>query len=270
MISRPRRALLVAGLVVVLLALGTLPASAVRPVRVSYFGDSVAFTYVFGVTEAGTAAFESGALVMVPGSARMGCPVARYARGHPGGFNPEGDTDPACDWSRDVTWEGDPVPGFTHVVQTNPTDIAVLMYCGWDTAQKRIPTGPGTWDTEFRTIGDPAFDAYLQRELVGMADALFAGGARVVAFATCGSLRSPKTGEPIPANEGIGKWMDLLRHQPEIDPRVAVIDFGAWLDQQEIPLANRPDGVHFSAVGARLAADDYLDQQILALARAAG
>ena len=240
------------------------PSGPPRPLKVSYFGDSVAWSYVDGT--AVTNATLDGSMVQLVGSPRIGCAVGRYTRYQPSWLNPTGDTHPLCDWSQDKTLDGETELSFFHVVQNAPPDFAVLDFCGWDVVPRRIPLGDGTWDTVYRAMGDPIYEDYLHDEFRLMVDHLLLGGARTVVVLTCATFLDPEGGwVPMPIAPELAKWMDFLRGLPAHDARVHLIDAAVWLNAQPDQATYRPDGQHFSPEGARLFADRYLDAALLAL-----
>jgi len=240
------------------------PPTLPHPVKVAYFGDSVAYSYAIAATN--TAAIQGGELLQVSGSIRLGCALGRYAKFRGDFWNPQGNYNMLCDWSQNYTDGTYSTVGYQSQVGTYQPHLAVVWFCGWDTNELRIPLGGNTWDTEYRTVGDPTYEAFLATELHLMTDQLMSAGARAVVLLTCGTPWDINTGQLRPHAAKVAQLNDFFRSIPASDPRVQVIEAGPFIDSQASPYTFRPDGQHFDWTGGAALANQFLDAQIQQLA----
>ncbi len=229
--------------------------------KVAYFGDSVAYSFVTDHQQSN--AEERGDIVEVPGSPRLGCAIGRYTRFERADLPNGGEYNPLCDWSRDVDSGETHRDGYATVVARSQPDLAVMWFCGWDIAPRRLPTGVGTWDKEYRTLGDRLYDQFIVSELHNMIALVRDAGAKAVVFLTCAKPWDLKTREPRDYADGVAKLNDIFRALPEREPHVFVVETGPWIDQNPDPFAYRADGQHFEAGSGRPISDGYLDEQLL-------
>jgi lysophospholipase L1-like esterase len=203
--------------------------------RVAMFGDSTALRTGFGLKGWG---WYSGTLDMRDGGAGdgVGCPlvsggvvdyvVARQA--------PE----PIC-----ATWPD----RWAAIVEREDLDAAVVQIGPWDVTDREL-------DGEWTHIGEPAYDARLEREIERAVDVLSAKGALVI-WLTAPHIEFGRGQAGIPRDSPISEpaRMDRLNQLiGEVDARrdeMVVLDLVAHirsLPGGEMDASLRPDGVHFS------------------------
>jgi peptidoglycan/LPS O-acetylase OafA/YrhL len=230
-------------------------AGANRPVRMLLAGDSVAFSLGWGIEA--TAVKNNVTVTTKP---IIGCGVARSpVRRLNGKAGPL--TTGCSEW-----------PSFYRGVlaaMPEPPDVAALLVGRWEVTDQQL-------DGRWTHVGDPAFDAYLGRELDLAVETLSATGARV-ALLTTPVFRAQETpdGKRLPETDPVRvvAFNKLLRAAAARHPDVAhVIEFGEMISPgnaytekfQGKPI--RADGVHLNAEGARLVGDLLLPQ-IMEIAR---
>ena len=125
-------------------------------------------------------------------------------------------------------------------------DVVVVLTTMWDlTSRQRDEWGP-----EFRTEGDPEYDAWVRSEWTAAADLLRSRGARVVWLAT-----------PCAAEAGLTRQFEFAnrRYLPDVVRRAGataldlagrVCPGGSFTDHPGGVADARPDGLHFSDPGA--------------------
>ena len=246
-VAVPVGALLVAGAVVVStadppaprtfdLAASNLPAApavdaAPGAPRVAMFGDSTALRTGFALKGWG---WTTGRIDMRQGGADVGCPLARggvvdfvAARVEP---------EPHCDeWP--AAW----------LALARGLDAAVVQVGPWDVTDRRLD---GTWTH----IGEPAFDALLEREMHLAVDVLSADGALVLWLTSPvidfgrGQTGLPRD-HPISDPRRMARFNELITTVDAARDEMVVVDLAAHLRSLpggELDPDLRPDGVHFS------------------------
>jgi peptidoglycan/LPS O-acetylase OafA/YrhL len=214
------------------------PRAAGQPARVLVVGDSIAKTLADRLARparrAGIDLINRGVL---------GCGVVRGGPFHY--FGKQLPQPRACEsWPQ--TWA-------EHVGRHDP-DVVLAVVGRWEVMDR---VHAGTWTR----LGEPAFDAYIERELEEAFTVLSAGDA-TVAFTTAPYFlrgEHPDGGrwpEDDPAR--VDRFNAILRGVVERHPnRAALLDLGAQTsrDGQYTPVIDgvdlRFDGVHFSPAGAR-------------------
>jgi hypothetical protein len=214
----------------------TTPGLPVVP-RVSMFGDSTALQTSWGLlveldrTQRGE---------FVQGFTGLGCSVVRTPERRIASDVEASDA--TCnDW--DQVWRAE--------VDRSRPDVAVVQTGSWDVADRMVPGLAGDEADQWRSPGDPKWDAFALSEMLAAVDVLSSDGAVVV------WLTSPVPGplayetprvrafDPAPRHE---RFNDLVRQLPGLRPgQVAVVDLAAWIAGQspDEDARLRPDGVHF-------------------------
>jgi len=197
---------------------------------------------------------QTGALRVVGKDAGLGCPIARggeikYMDRPP--FDP---FEKCGDWG--VDWAG-------IVDQTRP-DVAVIVDAPFDIADRLLPG-----DTQWRAIGDPVFDQYLESELLAATDLFLARGIKVVWVNTplmeAGHWDAVKSQYPENDPARVRRFNRMLGEIAAVRPGVTMIDLRSWLRQTPGGENNwdlRPDGVHFTE-GAAVMVAGWLGPAIL-------
>jgi peptidoglycan/LPS O-acetylase OafA/YrhL/lysophospholipase L1-like esterase len=208
---------------------GTTPA-APRVSRVMVVGDSVALTLGRGIERWGAA---NGVYVLNGGA--LGCPLLAGVdvRGYWGVSH-----QPADRCNTRESWP--------KVLDEFRPDVVVVLYGAWDVYDASFDGG-ATWVSP----GDPAWDAFYERQVAETATRLTATGARLL------WLTPPCFAAEPGADDPDAPWYDRARVETlgAIDREVArrngmqvssvVHDLGCPVD-----LESRPDGVHYADAGA--------------------
>ncbi|WCO67463.1 acyltransferase family protein [Iamia majanohamensis] len=213
------------------------PADGSRP-TVAMFGDSSALSTALGLA---TWDGQPGAtLAATEGWTKLGCSVLSPVTLDNGGGTIR--TPSTCDGL---------VGKVQRAAQASQPDVAVVQFGPWEVSEIRLED-----DGPFRTLGDPVLDAAVQDRLEETAAALLEVSPHV-ALLTSPRLdpgardgRSPTEPRDEADPARIARFNELVREAAEIDPRVEVVDFGAYLDARPDLPSLRPDGVHLSWDGA--------------------
>jgi peptidoglycan/LPS O-acetylase OafA/YrhL len=223
-----------------------------EPPRVLLVGDSAALTLGNGLERW---AGENGSM-KVWNAGKLGCSVGR------GGLlqyvGQIRTTYDYCDWS--TTFVPDVAGIQPHVV--------VALFGTWDVVDRQLPDDP-----EWRTFGDPIYDAYLRSEISSAMDTLTTGGAELV-WLTHPYIRVGVTeGLPGPFPEEDPDRMDrlnsMVRQIAASKQRVKVVDLVAHmktLPEGDLDLTDRPDGIHWSRNASYVLAP-WLGDTLLTIAR---
>jgi peptidoglycan/LPS O-acetylase OafA/YrhL len=154
------------------------------------------------------------------------------------------------------------VASFDRVVDRFDPDLVIALPGLWDLVPRRLEG----WD-DFKTLGDPDFDAYVLGELADAHDRLAAGGATVVWMsAPCignntqldDAQLGTQNAERTAFNETV--LADLLATRPSagfFDLDETLCPDGAATEQLASGDTVRYDGLHFSVEGAAWFADTY-------------
>ena len=132
------------------------------PPRVAVFGDSTATAAGLGLATWG---MQTGAYRFVGKDTGMGCAIAR------GGQikfmdRPPDNPFPKCgDWA--VDW--------ARVAEQSAPEVAVIIDGPFDITDRLLPG-----DSQWRSIGDPVFDRYLESEMLAATDLFLSRGIQVV------------------------------------------------------------------------------------------
>ncbi|MEZ5320981.1 MAG: acyltransferase family protein [Microthrixaceae bacterium] len=164
---------------------------------------------------------------------------------------------------RDEKWSGE-------IASFRP-DVVFIAGGMWDITDRRL-TDDGPWTT----IGDPAYDTYLVKEILHLADFFAERNVKVV-WATAPDFHpqyNPETfmGKPPYAEATPGRadrFNSLLRRALALRPDVTVVDFAAWVRAWpggEFDPTIRIDGVHIS-IAAADKASDWLVPKLIAKVR---
>lgn len=211
-------------------------------------GDSVAITLDNGVRNV------IDPSVAVVGGAEIGCALltSPKALGFDGTWNRNGSECPDHDeyWAR--------------LVEAQNPDVVVMLIGAWDLYARDWGSGPVA-------PGDPEFDQRYRDALASSLSVLSAKGAEVIILTT--PCFAPSPGQKSGPQHDIARARRLAQLQREVvDQRnldtslvpAAVIDLQAitcdnGFTTSKDGVAWRPDGVHFSVDGARIAANWLLD-----------
>lgn len=239
------------------------PTGRPKPLKIAFFGDSVAWSY--WVDSTNTKAIQNGDIVQVEGSGRLGCGFGRYSYAVPNPGAPSKPPHPLCDWSKDVSYPELSHDAYRTIVARSRPDLALVWFCGWDVTPHWLPLPGGGWESTARSPGDPVYDEYLRSELRIMTTELLSAGAKAVVVLTCGRALMPETLQPRDYADALLVQNDLMRGIPALDSRVKLIDAQPWIDSMSEPYVLRHDGVHFKYGGATIMADWFTDPALLAL-----
>lgn len=219
-----------------------------HPVNVATFGDSTALMLASDVGAGDPRIRDLG------GWSRVWCPLGRggFVRGESGGGDdPQRPSMPFfefCDWS--LNWPG-------AIESVGGVDVAVVLTGNWDASGRQIPQ----LGEEYRTIGDPVYDEWLQAEIASAADALHMAGAAEVAWLTL----PPKIDRgPNPRFERYG---EIIATVASDRPWMAVIDYAAHMADEPANSEMRPDGSHLDEKGATRLWRTWLTDVVIDLAR---
>ena len=219
--------------------------------RIAVFGDSTALLTATGLQRW---ADETGEVEFVPGISQLGCGVGR------GGERRAADGRVEATFAHCDSWEDT----WAEKVRVFGPSIAVVQVGPWETMDRRLPG-----DDQWRSLGDPVYDAWLLDEMVTAVDALTVDGASVV------WLTSPPVNDNVDRAGDFGasdvrdparmaRLNELIAQLPERRPdQVEVVDLAGWLASSGRDAELRPDGVHFDDAGALDAARAYLGPALL-------
>ncbi|OWY63695.1 hypothetical protein B7486_51615 [cyanobacterium TDX16] len=226
-------------------------------VRIGFYGDSSALTLAVGANQwidSTTEASKAG------GITQLGCGIGRGGER----ISEEERTARAPDdcWSSE--WAAN--------AEVARPDIAVVLSGMWDLTDRRLED-----DDQWRSFGDPVYDAYLLEELDAATQVLLDAGAEVVWLTTpkveFGQVDGIPPPDPHPAStEGRAERMNALirevaaRHPGEVH----VLDLQAHLASLpagEMDPEVRPDGVHFTTPSAEALTASWLGPALLELWR---
>jgi hypothetical protein len=204
--------------------------------RALLFGDSTMLTLGDGLVHWGP---NTGRLQVWDGGS-LGCPVGRFGAYEALGKVIQVYSD--CDWTHNLARE---------VTQIRP-HVVMVMFGPWDVAN-RLRRG----DTQWRSIGDPVYDKWLRGEISALIETITSRGSSVVwlmePHIRVGITEGLKG--PFPEEDPIrmDRFNQLVREVVAVEPRATVLDLEAEmrsLPEGEMSLADRPDGVHWSAPAA--------------------
>lgn len=217
---------------------------------VGFFGDSTALATSIGLADWATA---TGRIDFGTGLTELGCGIVtagdvRYGTG-------EGSLD-RCQ-PRDALY----------AKAAGELDLAFVQFGPWDVADHRLPG-----DDEWRTIGDPVYDAALKAEALRLIDLLSAQGAVVMwvqpPLVRLGTVDGRPPAEDFDASDParMELFRDLGEELQEARPdSVVLLDLAAWMADQpggELSGELRPDGVHFPNDVADRVAEEWLGPEI--------
>ncbi len=131
---------------------------------------------------------------------------------------------PLCDWT--TRWPA-------AVQQAGGLDVALVLGGNWDIAGRMIPS-LGVW----LTVGDPAYDTWLEGELGGAADALHDAGAARVVWMTLPVERGTDNGDRV------DRFNALVAEAAATRPWLVIADYAGFLEASGRDAELRPDGVH--------------------------
>jgi len=219
-----------------------------KPPVLSVFGDSTAVTLGLGL---GRVLIDRSAAQVIPGGAQLGCALVQAPASLRGGQTLP--LNPRCHWT---AWKP--------YLARHP-DIVVVLYGPWDTAPTEMPGS-----TTFRTLGDPVYDAYVQKQMVAAVDVFAANGADVV------WLTSPDIGPQAAQDDNvtlsdlvspgrIDKLDRIIRTLPRLRPgKVQVVDLATWYASAKLDdRSMRPDGLHFTAQSAVQISEQWLATAVM-------
>ena len=217
---------------------------------VGFFGDSTALSTSIGMADWARA---TGRIDFGDGLTELGCGIittgdVRYGTG-------EG--------SLERCKPRDPV----YTEAAGELDLAYVQFGPWDVADHRLPG-----DDEWRTVGDPTYDAALKAEALRLIDMLSAQGAVVMwvqpPLVRLGTVEGRPPAEEFDASDP--DRMERFRRlgeelQAERPDSVVLLDLAAWMRDQpggELSGELRPDGVHFPNEAADRVAEEWLGPEV--------
>ena len=216
---------------------------------VGVFGDSTALTTGYGL---GGYAMTTGKLEMRSGGVNMGCPLGRG--GDVDYVSARQTPEPEC-----LLWP----ERWSELAKG--LDLALIQIGPWDVTDRKI-------DGEWTHIGEPAYDAFLRREMELAVDVLSSDGA-LVAWVKSPHIEFGRGQSNLPQDHPISDpaRMDRLNELvAELDAErddLVVLDLQGYLRSLpggEMTRSMRPDGVHFDEDGA-IALVDWLAPAIFDL-----
>ena len=219
-----------------------------RPVTIATFGDSTAVMLASDVGGGDPRIADLG------GWSRVWCPLGRggLVRGESGGGDdPQRPSMPFfefCDWS--LNW-----PGALRSV--GGVDVAVVLTGNWDAAGRQVPQ----LGDIYRTIGDPAYDEWLQSEISAAADALHEAGAVRVAWLTL----PPKIDRG--PNPRFDRYGEIIASVASTRPWMTIVDYATHMSAEPANREMRPDGSHLDESGASRLWRTWLTDVVIDLAR---
>jgi hypothetical protein len=218
--------------------------------RITMFGDSTALMTSWGLL---AELDRTRRAEFVEGFTGLGCSVLRTTERRIA--DDVELTDPTCNGWADV-WKGE--------IETSRPDVVVVQTGSWDVADRRL-----AGDDQWRSPGDPVFDAFALSEMLAAVDLLSSTGAAVV------WLTSPVPGavayksarvqafDPAPRHQ---RFDELVRQLPGLRPgKVVDVDLAGWMADQtlEEDARLRPDGIHFSHDASTEVCRRYLCDAVL-------
>ena len=203
--------------------------------RFSVYGDSAALMTALGMGEWAWDHLDQ--LAPIEGWAQLGCGLLPEAeRRHHGGVGP---VPTECQ-----NWPDE----WRRTASANPPDIAVIQLGPWDVVDVRLDGGD-----DWLVIGeDPALDDELRRRLEEGIEILAEHSQLVVLFTSPtiepGRVdgRSPREQASEADPERMARFNEIVAEVAAGDPRVRVIDLGAWVAARPDDDRLRPDGIHFT------------------------
>ena len=220
-----------------------------RP-RLAIFGDSTAMMTGLGLLWNNAS---SDRMDIVRGDPELGCGVGR------GGEYRSG-ADYKVLSERCNSWE----QRWAETIDAGQPNVAVVQIGPWDVGDRRLPG-----DDQWRSFGDPVYDAYFLDEMTAAVDTLSADGAQVVwltspqvGAGTLGDAQQIRGVAALP--ERTTRLNELIAELPSRRPgKVSVVDLAGWLATTGEDVRLRPDGVHFSKETAIEVAGRWLEQAVI-------
>jgi len=218
--------------------------------RVAVFGDSVALSLALVL-----AAWEkeTGRIFGVDGVTELGCGIGRGGDRRFQGVQPL--KGPCEEW---------PQKWGAAVAQGRP-DLAVVTAGQWELVDRRLD-GSSTWTH----VGEPAYDAYLQSELLAATDVLSSSGAVVVWLTLApysDELQSKGTRDQRRSHlpERVERLNEIIRAVVAARPATArLVDLGGWMAPRRNDTAFRDDGSHYDWAPDDPVASEFLGPQLVA------
>jgi hypothetical protein len=156
-------------------------------------------------------------------------------------------------------------------IQAYDPDVVIVVSLAGDLAEHDV--GDGVW----RTIGDPIYDAYLERRMEEFVDLVGATGARIGWFTypdyavidratgRLGTGPSWRLNDP----EAVAQLNAMIADLAERDPRVVTVPFREWAETWpggQLDTTYRPDGAHLD--GTREDVARWIIEQVAVVAAA--
>lgn len=227
--------------------------------RVSAFGDSTALQTSWGLL---VELERTGRGEFVQGFTGLGCSVVRTPT-----RRIASDVE-----ASDATCNGWASVWKDQIDRTRP-DVAVVQTGSWDVADRQVPGLTGGDADEWRSPGDPAWDAFALSEMLAAVDLLSSDGGVVVWLTSPvpgpAAYETPRVRAFDPAPRHV-RFNELVRQLPGLRPgQVAVVDLAAWIADRppDEDARLRPDGVHFSHDAAVEVCERFLCDEVLGEAR---
>lgn len=232
-----------------------------RP-RVAFYGDSSALFLGLGFQY--FMDNKKGLIRPRTGVAEPGCGIARLGTYRCRGAE---QSRPKYCKDRDVAWKD--------AIHLGRPDVAVAFAGPWDVCDRKLPG-----DDQWRAPGDPILDDYLRRELLSASDLLLSDGGLVI-WLTHPAIEQrapggkvPKTPFPESNPARMRRLNELVKDMQKLRPRrIRVVDLAEHmrtLPGGELDPDYRPDGTHFTLVGALRISGNWLGAEILDVYRTAG
>lgn len=227
--------------------------------RVAFFGDSTAMTLSLSLAYQ----LEStGRGVASQSVVELGCGLLRdgvFRVGQRQFERPEHCSDRDSSWSEAIA-KGGP-------------DIAVVLVGPWEVPDRKLPG-----ETGWRHLGDPVLDDLLLKEMLESVDLLAAEGSLVVwltspQYESRNSLTGQTPNPPYPESDPdrMERLNELIFELPELRPGlIHVVDLAAHmktLPGGPLDPEYRPDGTHWSLLGAQRIAHEWLVAELLRVYR---
>lgn len=200
----------------------TIPTPVTGPLRYSYFGDSKALTFGFGISAAAPEGWSIG-----PSYTPLGCPLSRGgAVRHPtaaGRISERTLTD--CDWQ-----------AYLAGVAPTPVDVVVLWYGTWDAVDRRLLETGSQW----HTLDSAIYRAHLHAEFDLLIETLIEKlEPQVIMVFTAGSDDVVDVDNRAPQMNRL--WAELV--DASTHP-VFLVDLADWVAAAADADRLLPDGIH--------------------------
>ena len=215
-----------------------------NPARAAMFGDSTAVMLAMGL------GFDEPSIKATFGGAEIGCTIGRGGQQRGDSVSGNDSTQPAVNWKKECDW----TTRWPNTVKFDGgLDAAIILTGNWDIAGRRIPELGEQW----RTVGDPIYDAWLRSEAAAAVDSLHAAGTAHVLWLT------------LPARAGTGpnpradRFNELIAEVAASRPWMSQPDYAGYLSSLGPGQDPRTDGMHLTMETTGSVWADWLNAVVL-------